>query len=348
MNTKGNYLLYKYLYEWYEIYHRCLPWRETEEGYRIWLSEIILQQTRVAQGMEYYLRFINRWPCVEALAEASEADVLREWQGLGYYSRARNLHKAAQMIVANGWLPFPTHFEDVLSLPGVGEYTAGAIMSFAYDAPYAAMDGNVYRVLARLLDIDEPFDSSKGKKIFREKMDHLLDREHPRLFNSAIMELGALWCTPILDDHCEQCPLQTFCLGYHRGTAPILPTRKPRPQLRDRWLHYTIYLCKSDNELFTLIHQRTAQDIWKHLYEFVLNEYDNEEQWMAADTLHSSITTTHILSHQRLHVQFVIRKMDVLPAIPDTIRIRWSELDKYALSRLTLKALERINSSIGI
>ena len=346
MKTKGNYLLYKHLYDWYEIYHRNLPWRETEDGYRIWVSEVILQQTRVAQGMDYYLRFVDRWPCVEALSEASEADVLREWQGLGYYSRARNLHKAAQMIVANGWSPFPTRFEDVLSLPGVGEYTAGAIMSFAHNAPYAAMDGNVYRVLSRLLDIDEAFDSSVGKKLFRSEMNLLLDSEHPRLFNSAIMELGALWCTPILDDHCEHCPLQRFCLGYQRGTAAMLPIRKPRPVLRDRWLHYTIYLCRIDNELHTLIHQRTAQDIWKHLYEFILNEYDNEEQWLDADTSQSSITTTHILSHQRLHARFTIQPVDTLPTIPNSMCIRWSELDQYALSRLTLKVLEQMGSII--
>jgi A/G-specific adenine glycosylase len=219
-------------------------------------------------------------------------------------------------------------------------------MSFAYNAPYAAMDGNVYRVLSRLLDIDEAFDSSVGKKLFRSEMNLLLDSEHPRLFNSAIMELGALWCTPILDDHCEHCPLRDFCLGYQRGTAAMLPIRKPRPVLRDRWLHYTIYLCRIDNELHTLIHQRTAQDIWKHLYEFILNEYDNEEQWLDADTSQSSITTTHILSHQRLHARFTIQPVDTLPTIPNSMCIRWSELDQYALSRLTLKVLEQMGSII--
>ncbi|MBR2266602.1 MAG: A/G-specific adenine glycosylase, partial [Paludibacteraceae bacterium] len=212
-----NLLFYKSLYEWYERNHRDLPWRETEDGYRIWLSEVILQQTRVAQGLDYYHRFVNRWPDVVALASASEDEVLREWQGLGYYSRARNLHKAAQMVVERGWTPFPTRFEDIRQLPGVGDYTAGAISSFAYNQPFPAMDGNVYRVVARLLDIDEPFDTTAGKKLFRSRIEELLDRDHPRLFNSAIMEFGALYCTPVLEQSCAHCCLQAFCKGYEHN-----------------------------------------------------------------------------------------------------------------------------------
>ena len=189
-------LIYSHLYEWYEINHRYLPWRETDDPYCIWLSEIILQQTRVAQGLAYYRRFVDRWPTVEALASADEADVLREWQGLGYYSRARNLHKAAKQIVesqkskveSSGKVEFPKTFEQIRALPGVGDYTAGAIASFAYNQPYPAVDGNVYRVVARLLDIDEPFDTSAGKKLVHKHIKDLLDQEHPRLFNSAIME----------------------------------------------------------------------------------------------------------------------------------------------------------------
>ena len=184
--------LYRQLYNWYAQNHRDLPWRETEDGYAIWLSEIILQQTRVAQGLEYYRRFIARWPNVEALAQADEAVVLREWQGLGYYSRARNLHKAAQKIVEESraksqesGVVFPKTFEELRALPGVGEYTAGAIVSFAYNQPYPAMDGNVYRVVARLLDIDEAFETSAGKKLFHKEIERLLDRENPRLYNSA-------------------------------------------------------------------------------------------------------------------------------------------------------------------
>lgn len=334
-------LLYSRLYEWYDHHHRILPWRETEDGYCIWLSEVILQQTRVAQGLDYYLRFVARWPDVEALAAADEDEVLREWQGLGYYSRARNLHKAAQMVVSRGWLPFPTRFEDIRLLPGVGDYTAGAIASFAYNALYPAMDGNVYRVLARLLDIDEPFDTTAGKRLFRARMDEMLDHEHPRLFNSAIMEFGALQCTPVLGDNCADCPLQSLCMGYAHHTAPLLPVRKPRPKVRDRWLLYHIYLARDSDELFTLIRRREENDIWYHLYEFPCEELNAQ---LANDKMVNDpiIKCLHVLSHQRLHAQFILHHTDTLPAIPGTIRIPWRELDNYALSRLTLRAIEKI------
>ena len=314
--------LYRHLYHWYEINHRILPWRETEDPYAIWLSEIILQQTRVAQGMEYYMRFLNRWPTVEDLAKADEAEVLREWQGLGYYSRARNLHKAAQMIGSS----FPKTFEELRALPGVGDYTAGAIASFAYNLPYPAMDGNVYRVVARLLDIDEAFDTSAGKKLFHKKIEELLDREHPRLFNSAIMEFGALHCTPALGDACMTCPLQECCLGYAHGTAEVLPVRKPRPKVRDRWFTYHVYLCGDE----TLIRRREEKDIWYHLYEFPCEEGQTEDKY----------PFTHVLSHQKLHARFIVHNVQKMPDIAGTICIRWDELNDYALSRLTLRALD--------
>ena len=321
--------LYRHLYHWYEINHRILPWRETEDPYAIWLSEIILQQTRVAQGMEYYMRFLNRWPTVEDLAKADEAEVLREWQGLGYYSRARNLHKAAKQIVESGkWKEegFPKTFEELRALPGVGDYTAGAIASFAYNLPYPAMDGNVYRVVARLLDIDEAFDTSAGKKLFHKKIEELLDREHPRLFNSAIMEFGALHCTPALGDACMTCPLQECCLGYAHGTAEVLPVRKPRPKVRDRWFTYHVYLCGDE----TLIRRREEKDIWYHLYEFPCTEGQTEDKY----------PFTHVLSHQKLHARFIVHKVQKMPDIAGTICIRWDELNDYALSRLTLRALD--------
>lgn len=314
--------LYRHLYHWYEINHRILPWRETEDPYAIWLSEIILQQTRVAQGMEYYMRFLNRWQTVEDLAKADEAEVLREWQGLGYYSRARNLHKAAQMIGSS----FPKTFEELRALPGVGDYTAGAIASFAYNLPYPAMDGNVYRVVARLLDIDEAFDTSAGKKLFYKKIEELLDREHPRLFNSAIMEFGALHCTPVLGDACMTCPLQECCLGYAHGTAEVLPVRKPRPKVRDRWFTYHVYLCGDE----TLIRRREEKDIWYHLYEFPCTECQTDDKY----------PFTHVLSHQKLHARFIVHNVQKMPDIAGTICIRWDELNDYALSRLTLRALD--------
>ena len=331
-----NSLIYRHLYAWYEANHRILPWRETEDAYAIWLSEVILQQTRVAQGMDYYTRFLSRWPKVEDLASADEAEVLREWQGLGYYSRARNLHKAAKIIVESRKSKvesfFPRTYDELRVLPGVGDYTAGAIASFAYNLPYPAMDGNVYRVVARLLDIDEPFDTTAGKKLFHQKIEELLDRENPRLFNSAIMEFGALHCMPMLGDNCLTCPLQNVCHGYAHGTAELLPVRKPRPKVRDRWFTYHIY---TDGE-HTLIQKREAKDIWYHLYEFPCEEGQTEDTY----------PFTHILSHQRLHARYIIHKAQKMPDIAGTIMIRWEDLNDYALSRLTLRVLDTVQHKV--
>ena len=341
-----NSLFYRRLYAWYETNHRVLPWRETEDAYAIWLSEIILQQTRVAQGMEYYMRFVERWPKVEDLAKADEAEVLREWQGLGYYSRARNLHKAAQMIVERGWAPFPTRFEDILALPGVGEYTAGAISSFAYNNPYPAVDGNVYRVIARLLDIDEAFDTTKGKKLFHSKIEEILDRENTRLFNSAIMEFGALHCTPVLGENCATCPIQEFCQGYAHHTAELLPVRKPRPKVRDRWFTYHIYLSTEhraqSTDLYTLIRRREAKDIWYHLYEFPCEEHFGAQNTEHRTQTDSPFPFTHVLSHQKLHARYVVHKVQKMPEIPGTLVIRWEDLNDYALSRLTLRVIDTL------
>lgn len=335
LTTMSNSLLYRHLYAWYETNHRALPWRETDDAYAIWLSEIILQQTRVLQGLDYWRRFMARWPDVESLAAADEAEVLREWQGLGYYSRARNLHKAAQQIVnnqasqdKNAKVVFPKTFEDIRALPGVGDYTAGAIASFAYNQPYPAMDGNVYRVVARLLDIDEAFDTSAGKRLFHKHIEVLLDRENPRLFNSAIMEFGALYCTPSLGDNCTHCPLQPHCAAFAHGTAELLPVRKPRPKVRDRWFIYHVYT----NGKETLLRKREDKDIWYHLYEFPCEEVNDNGNY----------PLTHVLSHQKLHARFVVHRVNELPEIEGTIVIPWSDLDNYALSRLTLRALDTL------
>ena len=383
-------LIYSRLYEWYFVNRRDLPWRETENPYAIWLSEIILQQTRVAQGLEYYRRFLQRWPTVRDLAAADEAEVLREWQGLGYYSRARNLHKAAQKIAGErlrvtGYgrrgtedgSVFPRTFEEIRALPGVGDYTAGAIASFAYNLPYPAMDGNVYRVVARLFDIDEPFDTTAGKKLFHKKIEELLDRDNPRLFNSAIMEFGALYCTPVLEavsnqhsavSRCESCPLADFCLGYAHGTADLLPVRKQRPKVRDRWFDYHIYLQQSavssqPSEVYTLIRRREdPKDIWYHLYEFPCEESEgvqNTEYRVQTDSVRTLSAErsvlcqpqavcelSHVLSHQKIHARFIIHKVEELPQIEGTIAVRWEELDDYAFSRLTLRAIDTLRTSL--
>jgi A/G-specific adenine glycosylase len=349
MNQK---LLHQKLIDWYEMNHRILPWRETDDPYKIWISEIILQQTRVAQGMEYYHRFVNRFPDVESLAAAEEDEVLLYWQGLGYYSRARNLHKAAQLMTEHPL--FNAHADRLMAdeifaalkkMPGVGDYTAGAIASFAFNLPYPALDGNVYRVLSRLYDCEIAFDTTQGKKHFRRLAEELLDRERPRLFNSAIMELGALHCVPTAPD-CSTCPLNTWCKALANNTVELLPVRKPRPKVRDRYLVYTIYLTP---EKTTLIHQRKENDIWKHLWEFPLNESptpyseaSNSPQSVQYPiaALAASYNITHVLSHQKLHARFEIKNVSELPEIPDTLVVKLSDLDNYAFSRLTLKAIE--------
>ena len=364
-------LLYKELEEWYEVNHRILPWRETDDPYKIWISEIILQQTRVAQGMEYYHRLITRFPDIQSLADAEEDEVLLYWQGLGYYSRARNLHKAAQLMKnhaifhqAMRLLGDKARGEEIFaalkSMPGVGDYTAGAIASFAFDLPYPALDGNVYRVLSRLYDCEIAFDTTQGKKHFRQLAEELLDREHPRLFNSAIMELGALHCVPTAPD-CPNCPLNTWCKALVNNTVELLPVRKPRAKVKDRYLEYTIYITP---ERTTLIHQRKGNDIWKHLWEFVettnVNNLINDNinnlrgnQLPAALQRNTSelsellnpykvIEITHVLSHQKLHARFVIKNVPELPEIPDTLVVSLNDLDNYAFSRLTLNAIEKL------
>ena len=367
-------LLYQKLGEWYEQNHRVLPWRETDDPYKIWISEIILQQTRVAQGMEYYHRLITRFPDIQSLADAEEDEVLLYWQGLGYYSRARNLHKAAQLMKNHEIFHQAMRllgdkargkeiFAALKSMPGVGDYTAGAIASFAFDLPYPALDGNVYRVLSRLYDCEIAFDTTQGKKHFRQLAEELLDREHPRLFNSAIMELGALHCVPTAPD-CPNCPLNTWCKALANNTVELLPVRKPRPKVRDRYLEYTIYITP---EKTTLIHQRKGNDIWKHLWEFVETtsvDFKNDNidnlrpnqhprapkgsnSTQHDTTLHHStqpqaISLTHVLSHQKLHARFVIKKVSELPEIPDTVVVSLNDLDNYAFSKLTLKAIETL------
>ena len=360
-------LLYQKLGEWYEQNHRILPWRETDDPYKIWISEIILQQTRVAQGMEYYHRLITRFPDIQSLADAQEDEVLLYWQGLGYYSRARNMHKAAQLMKnheifhqamrllgdeAKGEkegdeaIRRKAKDEDIFSalrsMPGVGDYTAGAIASFAFNLPYPALDGNVYRVLSRLYDCEIAFDTTQGKKHFRKLAEELLDRERPRLFNSAIMELGALVCLPI-KPMCDECPLRTWCKALANNTVELLPVRKPRAKVKDRYLEYTIYISPEHK---TLIHQRKGNDIWKHLYEFPVQEIHSLEDGSgAAYSLEvkgeKCIKLTHVLSHQKLHARFVVKNVPELPEIPDTLVVSLNDLDNYAFSRLTLNALEK-------
>ena len=258
------------LIDWYENNKRDLPWRDTQDPYRIWISEIILQQTRVAQGYDYYIRFIQRFPDVMTLAEADEDEVMKYWQGLGYYSRARNLHAAARSIRKAG--AFPSTYEGVRALKGVGDYTAAAICSFAYGLPYAVVDGNVYRVLSRWMGIDTPIDSTPGKKLFAQLADELMDKSRPALYNQAIMDFGALQCTPSSPD-CVSCPLADSCMALAQGRVEALPVKQHRTKVTDRFFNY-IYVRTYSGQTF--IRKRTGNDIWKNLYEPVLLETDED------------------------------------------------------------------------
>lgn len=329
------------LVNWYERNQRALPWRETDDPYRIWISEIILQQTRVVQGYDYYLRFIEHFPTVRHLAAASEDEVLLLWQGLGYYSRARNLHQAAQQVLQQYEGVFPRDYASVRALKGIGDYTAAAICSFAYNQAYAVLDGNVYRVLARLYDDATPIDSTAGKKRFMQLADTLLSRANPRLHNQAIMELGALQCTP-QNPNCAQCPLHSACLACAHQTVQFLPVKSKQTSVKDRYFNYVINICNHR----TVIQQRQHKDIWQHLYEFPLYESDhllsaNElmQQLQSGRVVRQSPDLVHLLSHQRIHARFFLVETDALQPDDGQIIIAEESLADYALSRLTQKGI---------
>lgn len=334
------------LCDWYARNGRDLPWRRTRDPYRIWLSEVILQQTRVAQGTAYYLRFTERFPDVAALAAASEDEVLKLWQGLGYYSRARNLHAAAKQVVTRFGGVFPVAYRDVRALPGVGDYTAAAICSMAYEAPCAVLDGNVFRVLARLFDLDTPIDTTAGRRTFALLAEEQLDRNCPATYNQAIMDFGAMQCTPGQPD-CGACPLEGCCLARAAGTVVARPVKQGRTKVRERWFNYLQLVCGAE----TLLHRRGAGDIWQGLYEFPLIETDRAVdleslsqtdpfRTLCGDPTNRILCRTtelpcHRLSHQTLHAVVHRIRLVQWPVAADAyLRIPEAELGDYAVSRL--------------
>ena len=329
------------LQSWYQDNHRDLPWRETHDAYRIWLSEIILQQTRVVQGLDYYLRFVKAFPTVTDLANATQDDVLKLWQGLGYYSRARNLHYAAQQVVTEFKGTFPTHYEDVRRLKGVGPYTAAAIASFSSDEAVAVVDGNVYRVLSRLFDIDTPIDSTAGQKEFLAVATELLDTHHAGTHNQAIMEFGALHCTPATPQ-CDLCPLREQCLAWANGTIASRPVKANKVKVRERHLDYIIYKYK-DN---LWVHQRGAGDIWQGLWEYVLIDttLTTTNSPLSTHNFLPSFTLRHQLTHQTLICRFqVIEVQEPITHLPaEYICISWEEWQQKAVSRLIVEANQRL------
>ena len=339
------------LLAWYEREGRDLPWRRTRDPYLIWLSEVILQQTRVAQGMDYYLRFTARWPDVGSLAAASEDEVLKQWQGLGYYSRARNLHAAARQVVERFGGVFPQTVEEVRSLRGGGEYTAAAICSAACDAPCAVVDGNVYRVLARLFDLDLPIDTTAGRRAFAALAQEELDAEHPGLYNQAIMDFGALQCTPAAP-RCGDCPFADRCLALAAGTVVERPVRRQRTAVRERWFNYLHLTCRGE----VALRRRGVGDIWQGLWEFPMIETEGPEAfealcggeafarwvgpgpWRLAGTV---AMAPHRLTHRTLRAVFHRIEVDAWSAEAAPLALGAAEAEGKALPRLVARYLER-------
>jgi A/G-specific adenine glycosylase len=309
---------------WYREHQRNLPWRETRDPYKVWLSEIILQQTRVAQGMPYYLKFVEAFPTVYDLAEAPEEQVLKLWQGLGYYSRARNLHATAKMVVNDFEGEFPKTYKELKSLKGVGDYTASAIASFCFDVPEPVVDGNVYRVLSRYFGVDIPINSTQGIKYFKELAREVMDAENIRDYNQGIMEFGAVQCAP-KKPYCLLCPLQESCVALHENKVDQLPVKLNKTKVRNRYFNYIVLL---DDDGNTVLEQRRGKGIWQNLYQFPLIE--SEKQLQAEElrpminqkdvvpeteslSLYNNEPIVHKLSHQHLHTQFwILKTSDIL------------------------------------
>ena len=317
--------------EWFRENGRVLPWRETCDPYAIWLSEIILQQTRIEQGKPYWERFMKRWPTVEALARASEDEVLCEWQGLGYYSRARNLHEAAKQIVEMGG--FPKTVEGIKRLKGVGDYTAAAIGSIAFNLPAAVVDGNVYRVLARHYGIETPINTTEGKKEFTALANSLLPANEASAFNQAMMDFGAIQCTPV-NPQCAVCPLQETCVALHDGKTASLPVKRKTLKVQERHLVY-IYVRHQGK---TAIHRRAAGDIWQGLYEPWLTERIPS----GAILLRQGVK--HVLTHRILYADFYLWEPTEQPQLPDDyFWIPEADIDQYGVPRLIELLLEELN-----
>lgn len=299
---------------WYLENKRQLPWRDTTDAYVIWLSEIILQQTRVEQGMPYFYRFLDKYPDVSSFAAATEDEILRLWQGLGYYSRGRNMLKTARQVAELYGGAFPVKYEQLIKLKGIGEYTAAAISSFAGNEARAVVDGNVYRVLARYFGIDEPINSPKGKKLFQGIADEVLNKQYPGLHNQAMMEFGAVLCKPKSPD-CAACPVRQGCYAYKHNSISQFPKKLKTIKIRDRFFNY---LLVTDGDKI-LMNKRDDKDIWANMYDLPLIETtsyaspENVTQLLQTKEIFGDnirITASfaakrHLLTHQRIHVQFI-------------------------------------------
>lgn len=339
------------LAHWYLENKRDLPWRNTTDAYVIWLSEIILQQTRVEQGMPYFNRFLEQYPSVGSFAAASEDEILKLWQGLGYYSRGRNMLKTAQLVqeIYNG--QFPNTYNQLLKLKGIGEYTASAIASFSSNEAKAVVDGNVYRVIARYLGIDEPINSTKGKKIFQQAADDLLNKQNPGMHNQAMMELGAVVCKP-KNPACGICPVRTGCYAFTHNAINSLPVKLNKVKVRERFFNY--FLVSEENKI--LVNKRDQTDIWANMYDLPLIETTSllppGELFAKPEVIELfgtdlkigevSPIKKHVLTHQRLYVRLVI-----LQSQPIKLKEQWfctsvEDLKKLAIPKIIVIFLKNI------
>lgn len=339
------------LTNWYSIHKRSLPWRNTEEPYRIWLSEIILQQTQITQGLPYYEAFVNKYPTVYDLASAEESDVLKLWQGLGYYSRARNLHSTANYIVTELEGKFPDNYNDLIKLKGVGDYTASAIASICFGEPAAVVDGNVYRILARYYGIDTPINSTKGIKEFKLLATSLIDKNNPAEHNQAIMEFGARQCKPQSPD-CTICPFNTSCMALKEGKIEVLPVKLKKTKVSHKHFNFLVFISTDEKTLFQ---KRTKKGIWQNLYQFPLIETKTElkiedfqthplvieqlKQTPFEFSLYNDLPIVHKLSHQHLYTKFWIVELDKLPKHAIDI----SELTTFPTSILISNFIDEFN-----
>ncbi len=326
----------KSLIQWYLINKRDLPWRETTDPYRIWLSEIMLQQTQVAQGLPYYLKFLDAFPTVNDLANADEEQVLKLWQGLGYYSRARNLHATAKYVSNELKGVFPDNYSDLKKLKGVGDYTASAIASICYKEPKAVLDGNVFRVLARLYGIDIPINSSEGQKLFSKLSQELLDEKNPDTNNQAIMEFGARHCKP-KQPLCKTCVFNTKCVALKEAKVAELPVKLKKVNVKKRYFNYVVPI---SNTNMSVLNKRPVKGIWANLYEFplietsdviehqpFLEELSNQDLFKEHFdvSLYNEVPIVHKLSHQHIHTRFWIATTNEV--LQDEIPM--SELENY-------------------
>lgn len=336
---------------WYRQNKRELPWRSTQNPYFILLSEIILQQTRVQQGLPYYIKFVQLFPKIEDLAKAEEQLVLKTWQGLGYYSRARNLHHAAKTILKEFNGNFPKSYSEIKSLKGVGDYTAAAIASFSYNLPHAVVDGNVYRVLSRYFDESIAYDTSKGKKLFQSYADELLDKQNPAEHNQAIMEIGALICTP-KNPLCEKCPLQDQCLALRNETILQRPVKSKKTKVEK--IHF-YYLFK---DMKTIPLEKRTSGIWKNMYQLPLieskekltlkelKEEVNRKFFIKIIEKQPLLSYKHQLSHRQITAQFW--KITDLPQNDGIFEVtKQNELENYPVPRLIDRFFEDITEQYG-